>query len=382
LVNENIKSNEIIMLKLIIIFLLSLKMIVAFNSCSSTSEPVPDNSDIPPNPTDIEVPAVIHKNLVPAVTFTKTSGNETRIKVNLLGLVEPNTLEPIELYADYRDGLYNFYLEEDWIVKGVKLTKVSSSTKLKADIVFTVDNSGSMNEEADSIAARIVEFTNFLTLKGLDVQFGCVGYYGEVNGGLNLTDHQILETYLNDRTNYNTGTDRTVGFYGPDSAILKQTAIEQYSIIKRENGVVGVLYANSLFNWRPGAQRIFINFTDESTYPEGFYVWSTAAMCENLIGVATVHTVFSKDTTLSSGNWVDLWEERPWDMSKCTGGTVIFVSSDASDLNLLDLPVTGALSNSYLVEYVTSSPSGKHTIVVTVSTNTADGKIEYSNISY
>ena len=105
-------------------------------------------------------------------------------------------------------------------------------------------------------------------------------------------------------------------------------------------------------------------------------------MCEKLLGKATVHTVFSEDTTLSSGNWVNLWEERPWDMSKCTGGTVKFVSNDASDLNLIDLPVTGALSNSYLVEYVTSSASGTHTVVITVSTSTADGRIEYTDKSY
>ena len=370
------------MVKQIFVLLLSLTLIAVFGSCSSTSEPAPNNSDIPSDPVDVDVPALDHDNLVPSATFTKTSGNESRIKVNLLGLVDPTTLVPIDLYADYNDGFYNFYLEEDGVVKGVKLTKVSSSTKLKADIVFTVDNSGSMDEEADSIAARIVEFANFLAQKGLDAQFGCVGYYGEVNGGLNLNDHQILETYLNERTDYNVGTNRTIGFYGSDSANLDQTANEQYSGIDRENGVVGILFANFMYNWRPGAQKVFINFTDENTQPEGLYAWSTAALCEKLLGMATVHTVFSGDSSEYSGDWENLWSERPWDMSKCTGGTVKFVSNDASDLNLIDLPVTGALSNSYLVEYVTSSASGTHTVVITVSTSTADGRIEYTDMSY
>jgi hypothetical protein len=303
--------------------------------------------------------------------------------VNLLGLVDPTTLEPIDLYADYNDGLYNFYLEEDGIVKGVKLTKVSASTQLKADIVFTVDNSGSMGDEADSVAARIVEFANFLASQGLDAQFGCVGYDGWVNGGLNLSDHLTLETYLNDRYwSIYGGTYRTYGFFGPDSANLEMVANESFSDISGENGVVGVFFADSLFNWRPGAQRVFINFTDEPTQPGGYYEWSTAALCEKLLGATTVHTVFSEDTTWYSGYWEDLVEEKPWDMSMCTGGTVKFVNNDASDLNLIDLPVTGALSNSYLVEYMTSSSSGTHTVVITVSTSTADGKINYIDISY
>jgi hypothetical protein len=99
------------MVKQIFVLLLSLTLIAVFGSCSSTSEPAPNNSDIPSDPVDVDVPALDHDNLVPSATFTKTLGNESRIKVNLLGLVDPTTLVPIDLYADYNDGFYNFYLE-------------------------------------------------------------------------------------------------------------------------------------------------------------------------------------------------------------------------------------------------------------------------------
>ena len=368
------------MFRQLFIFLMSIALILVFGSCSSSSEPTQNNSDIPSNPVDVDVPSLQHNNLVPSAIFTKTLGNESRIKVNLLGLVDPTTLQPIDLFADYRGGFYNFYLEEDGIVKGVKLTKVSSSTQLKADIVFIVDNSGSMSEEADSIATRIVEFADFLNQQGLDAQFGCVGYDGWVNGGLNMSDHQTLETYLNERTWYNSGTSRTYGFYGPDSLNLETVAKEQFAEVFGENGIVGIFFADSVFNWRPGAQRVFINFTDEPTQPGGLVSWSTDALCDKLLGTASEHTVFSEDSSYYF--WQYLVNERPWDMSKCTGGTVKFANSDASDLDLIDLPVTGALSNSYLVEYVTSGASGKHSVVITVSTSTADGKIDYSDISY
>jgi hypothetical protein len=371
------------MFRHVLIFALTALLIIMLGSCSNTSEPKTTNDDIPKDPEGISVPDLSKNNIVPAATFTKSSGNDSRIKVNLLGLVDPESLEPIDLYADYNDGLYNFFLEEDGVVKGVKLTKVSTSTQLKADIVFTVDNSGSMSEEADSIAARMVDFANFLSQQGLDAQFGCVGYDGWVNGAMNLSDHTSLETFLNDRywSQYE-GTYRTYGFYGPDSANLEEVANTYFADVWGENGVVGVFYADSIFSWRPGAQKVFINFTDEPTQPGGYYEWSTAAMCEKMLGLATVHTVFSEDTAYYTNSWEDLYQERPWDMSWCTGGTVKFVSSDANDLNLLDLPVTGALSNSYLIEYITSSAAGTHTVVITVSTSTADGRIEYIDISY
>lgn len=369
------------MFKHVLFLLFSFMLMIFLAACGQTStEPAADNSDIPADPVDVIVPNLQFNNILPSATFIRTDGNASRIQVNLLGLVDPSTLDPIELFANYEGGTYNFYLEEDGIVKGVKLTKVGINTTLKADIVFTVDNSGSMSEEADSIASRIVDLANFLSQQGLDAQFGCVGYDGYVNGGINLTDENALESFLNDRLYYNYGTYRTYGFSGPDSASLEQNAWDYFSEVYGENGVVGVLFADSLFSWRAGAQRVFINFTDEPTQPGGQYEWSTAAMCEKILGKATVHTVFSEDSSYYS--WQELYDERPWDMSSCTGGTVKFVSSNASDLNLIDLPVTGALSNSYLVEYVTSNSSGSHNVVITVVSATADGKIEYIDINY
>ena len=368
------------MFKYVLSILFSLLLMVFLAACNNASEPAPSNDDIPDDPSGIGVPPLSENNIKPAATFSKTDGNPSRIKVNLLGLVNPSTLEPIDLIADYENGIHNFYLEEDGILQGVKLTKVSSSSQLKADIVFTVDNSGSMSQEADTIAARIVDLANYLAQQGLDARFGSVGYDWGVNGALNLTDENSLSNYLNRPYYY--GTSRTYGFSGPDSANLEQVAYDHFTPYTGENGVEAVLFADSVFSWRAGAQRVLINFTDEPTQPDGYYEWSTAHMCEKILGKATVHTVFSEDSTYYSGYWQDLYDERPWEMSECTGGTVKFVSNDATDLNLLDLPVTGALSNSYLVEFVTSNASGTHNVIITVVTNDADGQIEYINISY
>ena len=132
------------MFKHLLSFLLVLGL-MSFWACETTSDPKDD--DIPADPTNVTVPPTEHNNVVPNAEFTPASGN--RISVNLTGLVNPSTGVPIDLYADYSGGNYNFYLEEDGVLKGVKLTKVSSNNTLKADIVFTVDVSGSMSQEAD-----------------------------------------------------------------------------------------------------------------------------------------------------------------------------------------------------------------------------------------
>ena len=143
-----------------------------------------------------------------------------------------------------------------------------------------------------------------------------------------------------------------------------------------ENGTVGVLFADSLFSWRGTAQRVFINFTDEPTQPDNNLYWNTAHMCNIIAGRATVHTVFSRDSSYYS--W-DQYDERPWDMSRCTGGTTNFINSDASDLDLSNLNVTGSLTNSYSVEYVKGDGDVKTRMVrIVVKEQGADGERTYT----
>jgi len=362
------------MIKYLVSFLICAALIIGGCSKSDTN-PVTggtDNSDIPADPTGVTAPTTIVNNIQPTATFQVTSGNTSRIKLNLTGLVNPTTNQPITLSAQS-----NFWLSEDGKVKGLKLTKVSTSNVLKADIVFTVDISGSMGEEADAIANSIIAFSQALVASGLDVRFGVVGYYGDVEGAINLTSATNIQTFLN----RSTGTYRSVGFSGADSAAL-QTAAGTYAAghsSVAEDGVVGILFANSNFSWRTGAQRIFINFTDESTQPSSMTAWSTATLGSTIGGTATVHTVWSGAAdTANAYTWTDLVNERPWDMSWRTGGTVVLVNSDASNLTLSTLPVAGALSNSYLVEFLTSDPNVTHTVIITVKENSADGKKTYS----
>jgi hypothetical protein len=235
-----------------------------------------------------------------------------------------------------------------------------------------------MGEESDSVAAGIIKFANFLQASGLDVKFGIVGYDGTIEGAINFTDAATIDAYLN--RPFLSGTSRTDGFSGPDSAELELKS-GGFGGSSGENGVEAVLFADSNFTWRSSAQSVFVNFTDEPTQSGASdpIVWNTSYMCNLIGGRATVHTVFSNDST--AYQW-DFDDERPWDMSACTGGTVKFINSQATGLDLTDLPVAGALANSFLVEFVSSNSTATHNVEITIKETDADGKRVYTNINY
>ncbi len=357
------------MRKLLLILALVFTSLVYF-SCDTTEDPV-DNSDIPGDPTGVTVPTPTKNNVLPSASFTTTG---SRVKLNLLGLIDPTTNQPLALtYNASTPAASNIFIEEDGVVKGLKVSKVGTGNVLTADIVFLVDNSGSMGDEADSVAASIIEFATFLQASGLDVKFAVVGYDSYPNGGINFTNAQTLSSYLE----RNTGTYRTYYFAGSDSAALTTRAYN-FGNAAGENGVIAAIFADSVYAWRSGAQRVFINFTDEPTQSLTNGMWNNAMGCSLLSGKATVHTVFSEDSTY----WTfDFDDERPWELSTCTGGTIKFIPYDATGLSLKDLPVAGALANSYLVEYISAKTGVAHSVKVTIYTSTADG-VQTFNVTY
>ncbi|NTW49412.1 MAG: VWA domain-containing protein, partial [Chlorobiales bacterium] len=304
-------------------------------------------------------------------------------QINMAGIIDPKTGLPITLTPNG-----TFFVTEDNILQGLKITK-AGSTSLKTDLVFTVDNSGSMGGEADSIATKIGKFVNYLASKGLDLKVGIVGYDdgGDVSGAINFTTATEVYNYVNRASLY--GTSRTKGFAGTDATPLQTAASGYASAVYGENGIVGITFADSLFAWRSGAQRIYINFTDEPTQPSNQTWFSTDGFVKRWSGKGTVHTVWSGGDTATAyaGYWQKLVYEKPWDLSLRTGGTIKSVATNAADLDLTTLPVTGALAQSVLVEFLTSNPTGTHTVKLTVTNGqtgagASDGQKIFSGVKY
>ena len=316
-------------------------------------------------------------SIIPNLLFYTKQGYDNIVFVDLTGINDPNTQAWLKLFGTNQSN-QNIWIEVDNTPKGILVVNnAGTGNSVKADIVFLVDNSGSMNEEADSVANDIIKWSSKLAQKGLDLRFGCVGYSedGSVNGGIDLTTQTNMSQFLN-RSGVS-GIGRTVGFSGISSTILQNSATTSYKNCTAECGVQALRFADKLFSFRTGANRLYVNFTDEPNQPNGKIDWSVDFLKDQSnwnTAQGTIHTVFSADsTTFKTGSqmWSPLQQERPWLMSKYTGGTILFAPPTFSGVNLDNLPVTGAMSNSYTISFLNTSiiPNGKHTVKITIISN-------------
>lgn len=341
-------------------------------SCSSDDNESENeqNSSIPSDSHASANPVLDKTNAsIPNALFTS---DKDIVNISLTGILNPQTHEWLNLQGTSQ-GNQNVWVEVDGIPKGILVYNNSAdNTKggpaVYADLVFLVDNSGSMNQEADSVASGIVRWATNLSNQGLNIQFGCVGYESGITGALGLSSLSEINNYLNRQ--YKRGTSRTKGYAGADSLKLLTNA-RQYQNGWDECGVEALRFADENFTFRAGANRIYVNFTDEPNQPGGSEKWSVEYVADQNnwnTSQGTIHTVFSEDSTYYTNSYKPLYNERPWLVSEYTGGTTKFVPSTFKNVSLEDLPVTGAMINSYIIKFKNTSivENGKHEVKITV----------------
>lgn len=332
---------------------------------------IPDNSLAGPSP--YVNPAESNVS-IPNVGFTLDEINGQRIvNMNMTGIFDPQTGNWLDLKGTTVSG-QNIWMEIDGVPRSIKIESLEAetrATKAKAlvDVVFLVDNSGSMSEEADLLAAEIENWSAKLETM-LDLRLGCVGYDdGWISGGMDLGTRENLSAFLN-REEAGWGTDRTRGFVGTHAGDL-ETEAENYSTYG-ECGGAALHFADERFSFRAGANRLYVNFTDEPNQPgepyKAFSVESVASQEDWKVWQGTIHTVYSEYVDEEYSWWVEWEAEKPWLMSDYTGGTTIFAPSDFAGVSLENLPVTGALVNSHSVKFHFTSDlsTGLHTVKITI----------------
>lgn len=311
-----------------------------------------------------------HTATIPNVQLSTSDGVVTMDMTGIQDLINGGWLD---LYGTGLDN-QNIWVEVDGVPKGILVINNDenngSVSKRMVDLVFCVDNSGSMSEEANKLATEIVAWATKLAQQNLDIQFACVGYgnINGVNGAINFTDIAGISNFFN----YSSGTTRTMHFAGSDAQTLQSLA-NQYRNCSGECGAEAIHFADDNFSFRSGANRIYVNFTDEPNQP-GSYTENSVEYFKNQLNwdttKGTIHTVYSNGRSTT-------YSEAPWLMSEYTGGTTLFTSSSFT-VSLDDLPVTGAMANSYVIKFRDPGnvTGGTHTIKITIK----DGEIQAERV--
>lgn len=316
------------------------------SSLSDSDEPgntpdIPSDNQAQPNPDLGGEPNAT----IPNIQYTTVDEDGSAVfRIDMTGIQNQETLEWLRLLGTGEIG-QNIWIEIDSQPKGVKVYNTIDDNKERSvpvDLVFLVDNSGSMSEEADVIARDITFWAEKLSKTSLDIKFGCVGYDGAINGAVDITSYQELSDYLN-RDGVR-GVRRTKDFWNNAETLSAET--EKYRTggnSSRECGMAALRFATDLFSFRKDANRIFVNFTDEPNQNhsiERFSVESLKTDWDTSLG--TIHTVFSANA--SNDNY-----EANRLMSEYTGGTVLYTNPSFTDVTLENLPITDAMRNSYVI---------------------------------
>ncbi len=314
---------------------------------------------------------------IPNINYTVDDDKED-IVIDMIGIIDPNSDDEWLKLIGSQDRDQNIWITIDTkVIRIIVRNNADSdgSQNVKNDFIFLIDNSGSMDDEADAIAREITSWAENLNKK-LDVQFGCVGYDGYIRGAINLTSYDKLAEYLN--RSGKTGTNRTKGFAGADAERLESGKTPyDLSGSQDESPMAALKYADALFSFRNKANRIYVNFTDEPNFTQGkeeFSVHFLANQSNWNTSQGSIHTVYSANEI---SNEITNNKEKAHRMSDYTGGTTLYVKSDFSDASLESLPITGAMQNSYTIrckdveEFIDGE---QHTLTITIMTK--DGQVK------
>ncbi len=120
------------------------------------------------------------------------------------------------------------------------------------DIVFCMDNSGSMDDEIAGVSQHVADFVQQLQQSGYDFALGLVRFGGWENSGYPIVEDNGL---LTSDINY----------------FINDLWARNYADGSFEPGWDAMVSAATQMHWRPGSQKVIVLITDESPQDNGNY---------------------------------------------------------------------------------------------------------------
>jgi len=190
-----------------------------------------------------------------------------------------------------------------------------------ADIIFIMDNSGSMAGEQAAVRNNVIDFVNNLSALGVDFALGLTRYGGESGGIPIFEDNGVLTTDP---------------VYFKDDVWLRNVAAGG-----TEPGYLAMVQSASNFSFRPGTQKIFIIITDETpdqggaTQAEAISVLQDGSITLFALTLVGLSTEFEPVTDATNGRVFDIF------------------SNFDEILNF----IVAQVANTYVVSYSSSDPA-------------------------
>ncbi|MEL7021878.1 MAG: MopE-related protein, partial [Bacteroidota bacterium] len=206
------------------------------------------------------------------------------------------------------------------IAPRLEIDTISIANRL-ADFVFIIDNSGSLSDEQAAVRSNFNDFIEQIKVSGIDFALGLVRYGQGSNSG-----NPILEEG---------------GILTSDADFFANSVFTRnVTSGSREPGFQAISEAATGFNFRPGAQKVFIIITDEEP-AQG----SVSSQVATQLAVNNSATVFALTRDFLFDDFGQITEE--------TNGAIFDIFSSFDEI--LDLIVT-QVSNTYQIRYRSTDP--------------------------
>lgn len=368
-----------------LVFLLAITLLILVPACDTdltdltdllngNDNDTIDNRDIPSDP-GTQPPPTAEGDLTPTFGVeVRDPENPHRIALNLGGLFNPETMEAITYSSD------NLTVVEDGVVKGIKITPLGVDTTLKADIVFIIDTTGSMDPYINGVRNSVTAFLEFLHGEGVDVAAGALAYADGIppdsnpagipahdRGAWTVVDYTLLDTDLSP-------TGDTYTFVEE----LKASYLGYHGGAIPEGLFDSIYWAYENYNFRPGAQKIMIVLTDAPSWGKNASTteiapdcpWTDANMAEYFRGEVTIHVISTVLSWLGSGQYDAKYLAIPGGPNESPGtGGIWYEMAWGEEVDITGIPIGEVAVASALVEFVSADAYEEHTLRVVVHVN-------------
>ncbi|MBT1708762.1 T9SS type A sorting domain-containing protein [Fulvivirgaceae bacterium PWU5] len=229
----------------------------------------------------------------------------------------PNGVGGVDTLTTARDETFFVY------------TPLVDTIKKPVDIVFLMDNSGSMTEERAGVAANVAAFVQQLQDSSYDFRLGLCRFGQSTGNGIPL---------FHDNARFYTSAQEYITVWNAVNTIDGGT----------EPAWDALYQSAAQYSFRPGAQRIFILITDETI--QGSNMNAQIIKDRQVIINQLVNSGVKTYTVVSAG---PIFEQDYGTIATATGGRSYLITNPFNDI-LRDIGVE--ISGSYAIRYTPTSP--------------------------